>query len=57
MDAYKDGPFQVTRLPGINGEWLDAHLSNAGNVCVSTSGYVEVDRVQLIAVLEALGEG
>ncbi|HSH31734.1 MAG TPA: hypothetical protein VK963_03665 [Candidatus Saccharimonadales bacterium] len=50
--ATKTKPFQVTRIPSLNGEWIDLHKSEAGNICIDTSAYAEVDPKDLIAALE-----
>ena len=36
-------PFQITRIPGLNGEWIDLHRSAEGCLCISVSGYTEID--------------
>ena len=52
----KTKPFQVTRMPALNGEWIDMHVSESGKVCMSTSGYIEVDSTELIAAIKKLVE-
>jgi len=55
MQTTHTKPFKVTRVPAINGEWIDLHLSASGqNVCIDTSGYAEVDIKELIEVLKSL---
>jgi hypothetical protein len=51
MDATKTDAFQVTRIPALNGEWIDLHLSESGNICIDVSGYAEVDLDQLVDAL------
>ncbi len=43
MPRVKTKPFQVTRIPALNGAWIDIHLSESGNICLQLSGYAEVD--------------
>lgn len=50
----KTKPFQVTRVPAVNGEWIDLHISQEGNVCIDTSGYAEVEIDELIEALKSL---
>jgi hypothetical protein len=50
----RSAPFPVTRIPGLNGEWIDAHIGLDGRLNISASGYVEIDGEQLIAALEVL---
>lgn len=52
----KTKPFQVTRIPALNGEWIDMHVSESGKVCMSTYGYFEVDPPELIGSIKKLVE-
>jgi hypothetical protein len=49
-------PFQVTRIPALNGEWVDVHVGVSGNICIATSGYAEVPADELIQVLKKLSK-
>lgn len=51
----KTKPFNITRIPALNGEWIDLHVSEDGkNVYIDTSGYADVKIDELIDVLESL---
>lgn len=51
----KRKPFKVTRVPALNGEWIDLHTSEDGkHVYLDTSGYADVKLDDLIAVLKTL---
>jgi hypothetical protein len=54
MITTRSEPFPVTRIPGLNGEWIDAHIGLDGRLNISASGYVSIDGEQLIAALEVL---
>jgi hypothetical protein len=54
MTTTRTEPFPVLRIPGLNGEWIDAHIGLDGRLNLTASGYVEIDGEQLIAALEAL---
>lgn len=55
MDQARREPFPVTRIPGLNGEWMDIHVSESKNLCVDTSGYVELSPETLWQVLRSVG--
>ncbi len=51
----KTKPFKVTRIPALNGEWMDLHTSEDGkHVYIDTSGYVDLKIDELIEVLKSL---
>lgn len=53
--TVKTKPFKVTRVPALNGEWIDLHISGDGkNVYIDTSGYADVKIDELIDVLKSL---
>lgn len=54
MQTVKSKPFNVTRIPANNGEWIDIHVTESGNVAIDTSGYVEIDLQELVAALKSL---
>jgi len=55
MQTTHTKPFKITRVPAINGEWIDLHVSASGqNVYIDTSGYAEVGVKELIQTLKSL---
>ena len=54
MNSTKTKPFRVTRIPSANGEWIDIHATEKGNVAIKTSGYAEIDLKELIDSLNSL---
>jgi hypothetical protein len=56
MQTVKTKPFQVTRIPALNGEWVDIHLSETGNICIESSGYAEIDPLILIDAIESVSK-
>ena len=54
MPETKSEPFTVTRVPGLNGEWIDLHRSEGGNVCIDSSDYAEVSITTLMKALRQL---
>lgn len=57
MTTARTEAFVVTRIPSSTGEWLDVHVGVNGDLCLTTSGYVEFDGRELISALEALLQG
>jgi hypothetical protein len=56
MQTVKTKPFQVTRIPALNGEWVDMHLSESGNICIESSGYAEVDPEVLAEAINSVSK-
>ncbi len=56
MPTIKTKPFQITRIPALNGEWVDIHLSESGNICIESSGYAEIDPKVLSEAIEKVSE-
>lgn len=54
MERVKTQPFQVLRIPGLNGEWIDLHVSESGTLCIDTSGYIDVDPGVLVSAIQSL---
>jgi len=53
--SVKIKPFSVTRIPALNGEWIDLHISDdRKHVYVDTSGYADVKIDELIDALKVL---
>ena len=52
--ALKNKPFNVLRIPALNGEWVHAHMSETGNICINTSGYTEFKPEVLLKALESI---
>ncbi len=56
MLTTKTKPFQVTRIPALNGGWIDIHLSESGNICVQSSGYAEVKPGVLLKAIQSVSQ-